>query len=48
MKNITKRDVKIFILGMLTMIMIEFITDWSSHVQAAKRGFNDGFNERKD
>ncbi|MBL7874417.1 MAG: hypothetical protein JNL53_02060 [Cyclobacteriaceae bacterium] len=40
MKNITKRDVKTFLLGMLFMFLILLIYDW----QEFKRGFNNGFN----
>lgn len=46
MKNITKRDVKIFIFGMLAMIAIEIVYDRADHVQSFKRGFSDGFNGR--
>ncbi len=40
MKNITKRDVKIFIFGMLAMLLVEVVYDWAGHVQAFKDGFN--------
>lgn len=40
MKKITKRDVKVFLLGMLAMLLITLIYDWDE----AQRGFNDAFN----
>jgi hypothetical protein len=39
MKNITKRDVKYFLLGMLAMFLIELALNW----QDAVDGFNDGY-----
>jgi hypothetical protein len=42
MKNITKRDVKIFLLGMLTMLLISLAFEWDDAVS----GFNDGLNGR--
>ena len=42
MKNITKRDVKAFLLGVLVMVLITLAFDWDSAV----RGFNDGWNGR--
>jgi hypothetical protein len=41
MKNITKRDIKIFLLGMLAMFLIEVIINWEDAV----RGFNEGFGQ---
>jgi hypothetical protein len=40
MKNISRRDVKMFLFGILTMLLITLILDWDSTVQ----GFNDGLN----
>ena len=40
MKKISKRDVKIFLLGVLTMFLIELAFDWKEAVQ----GFKDGYN----
>ena len=44
MKNIAKRDVKIFLLGMFAMIVIEVVYDWAEHVQDFKEGFKAGFS----
>ncbi len=38
MKNISRRDVKMFLFGISTMLLITLILDWDSAVQ----GFNDG------
>ena len=42
--NITKRDVKVFLLGMLAMVIIDIVTDWPAHVKAFKEGLRDGYN----
>ena len=39
MKNITKRDIKVFLIGMLAMLLIEAVYDWDSTI----RGFKDGY-----
>jgi hypothetical protein len=41
-KKLTKRDIKIFFLGMLTVILIEIVFDWDRTVDDAVRGFNAG------
>ena len=38
--NITKRDIKVFILGLVSMLVIESICDWKS----TKKAFIDGWN----
>ena len=38
MKNISKRDIKIFLLGMLAMFLIDVVVDWPDFVE----GFKDG------
>lgn len=40
MKKITKHDVKIFLLGMLAMLLITLIYDWDEFT----KGFKDGLN----
>jgi hypothetical protein len=40
MKKFSSRDVKIFLLGMLTMSLIIIIYEWKDFVA----GFKDGFN----
>jgi len=39
--NITKRDVKFFLFGVLFMFLIEIIYDWKE----VKRAFNDGWKD---
>lgn len=41
MKDITKRDVKVFLLGMLAMLFITLIYNWDE----AKRGARDAVHE---
>lgn len=43
MKRITKRDIIAFILGFLTLFLIDIITDW----QGSKNAFMKGWNEAK-
>lgn len=44
MKNITKRDIKAFFLGMVALLLIEIAFDFDGTVGDFIRGFNDGFN----
>ncbi len=48
MKNITKRDVKYFLLGVLTMFLIELAFNWKDFVNGFNEGFNNGYNSVKD
>ncbi|SDG68437.1 hypothetical protein [Psychroflexus sediminis] len=41
MKTISKRDLKIFILGFLSFLVINIIYDWEGHKESAIRGWND-------
>jgi hypothetical protein len=43
MKNITSRDIKVFLLGMLTMFLITLAFEWPDFVE----GFKDGYNTTK-
>jgi len=38
--KITTRDLKVFFLGIIVMLLIIIITDWKS----VKKGFNEGWN----
>jgi hypothetical protein len=38
--NVTKRDVKVFLLGMLAMFLILLAYDWDEFVQGLKGGYN--------
>jgi hypothetical protein len=44
MKKITSRDLKLFFLGMLTMLLITLIYDWKEFV----RGINDGYKDTRN
>lgn len=45
MKKITKRDVPFFILGVITCLIVDLITDSQGTISAFKKGFNDGLKE---
>lgn len=47
MKNlqITKRDVKVFFLGVLVMFLIVLIYDWKEAVRGFKAGYNEARKE---
>ena len=38
--NITKRDVKFFIAGVITFLVISFVWDWENNIQSFKDGYN--------
>lgn len=44
MKNITKRDLKFFLLGVVSMFLIVLIYDWKDF----ERGFNNGFSKSRN
>lgn len=41
--KITKRDVKVFMLGMLTLLLLEIVFDWNNTVGDFVKGFNEGY-----
>jgi len=45
MKKITKRDLYIFLLGMLTFFIINTILDWDDSVKSFKKGYYDALDE---
>ena len=45
MKNSTKRDIKIFLLGMFAMLIIEAVYDWDNTVGAFMKGLQHGLTE---
>ncbi|MGL4519498.1 MAG: hypothetical protein ACRCUJ_07435 [Phocaeicola sp.] len=45
--KITKRDVYVFLLGMLTWMSVELIYDWENNVKDMKRGWEDGRKMKK-
>jgi len=42
--KITKRDVRFFILGFLTLFLVESIMDWEGTKESFNKGFSDGYN----
>jgi hypothetical protein len=45
--KITKRDIKFFFIGLLTMFIIESIVDWEVTKQAAKEGWEAGMSRAR-
>ncbi len=45
MKSITKRDIKLFLLGMFTLLLIEALYDWDGTVGAFLKGLQHGWTE---
>jgi len=45
--KITKRDIKFFVIGLFTMLIIESIYDWEATKQAAKEGWEAGMSRAK-
>ncbi len=43
--NITKRDVKVFLLGVLVVIIIDVIISWPDSYNSFMEGFNDAKTE---
>mgnify|MGYP000226299765 CR=1 FL=1 len=43
--KIKKRDVKAFILGAVTILMVDLILNWNEITEAAKEGFMKGLND---
>ncbi|REE05648.1 hypothetical protein [Marinoscillum furvescens] len=43
--KITKRDVKCFVLGFLTLLVIEFAWNWNDHVESFKEGYRAGTSQ---
>ena len=41
MKNLTKRDILFFVVGILSMLVIEALYDWEGTKQSFMKGFND-------
>lgn len=42
--KITKRDLSFFILGILTLLTIQFALNWEDAKNSFIEGFNDGYN----
>ncbi len=44
--NISKRDLKVFILGILTAVLLILVFDWGNELNDFQRGFMDGLTGR--
>lgn len=42
--KITKRDIKFFILGLLSFFIIETALSWNNVKKEIKQGYTDGYN----
>ena len=45
--NIGKRDIKVFALGLLTAIVIDFVWNWNQNMQDMKDAYNEGYNDAR-
>ena len=45
--RITKRDVKVFLLGMLTMFLFLSLYDWQNNLSEIQKGFDAGYSDSK-
>jgi hypothetical protein len=45
--NFNKRDVKFFIFGCLTVIVLNTVLDWQEHLKSFSDGFSSGYNSTK-
>jgi hypothetical protein len=43
--TITKRDVRVFFLGILTILFLELVLNWEENVKAMKEGYKAGYEE---
>lgn len=48
MKNITKRDIKVFILGMLTFLCLQIAFNWDETIGAFVSGVKDGYKQEQE
>ena len=44
MKKISKRDIKFFLLGALTLFLIESVFNWKDHASSFREGFDRGYH----
>ena len=43
--NVTKRDVKFFLIGVVTTLLLAFFWDLDNNIKDFKDGFNAGYSE---
>jgi len=46
--KITKRDVRVFILGILTVLFLEFVLNWEENVKAMKESYKEGYEAARN
>ena len=45
--KITKRDIKFFFLGIVTMIILDFAWNWDERMQEGKEAWKEGVEDAK-
>ena len=46
--NISKRDIKFFVAGLIAAMIISFIWDWEKNIQDMKDGYSAGYNDARN
>lgn len=47
MDKITKREMKFFLIGVLSVLLIQFLWNFQEHASDFKSVFNDGYNSAR-
>jgi hypothetical protein len=45
--KITSREIKFFVLGLLTSLIIDFVWNWSENMQIGKEAFKEGYEDAR-
>jgi len=46
--KITKRDVRVFFLGILTVLFLEMVLNWKENVKAIEEAYKEGYEAAKN
>lgn len=46
--KITKRDVRVFFLGILTVLFLELVLNWEENIKAMKMSYKEGYEAARD
>ena len=46
--KITKRDIKFFLMGFVTMLILDFALNWNEYTTDMKRGFSEGYESARE
>ena len=46
--NITSRDIKFFVLGLFTCLIIEFVWNWDENIKEGKAAYEEGVKAAGD